>query len=116
MISLSLHRGTFPRGHVVLSALLIVTFVGLVGADLRCKYRSLSPADHGQTQQSQSSGQQSRFSDCLCAYHGVSTAMPSDGATLLPGLEVVGASFSFDPVIHLATSPMSLTARAPPAA
>jgi hypothetical protein len=101
--------------HNALTLTLLITFVGLVGADLRCKYRSLSSADHGQTQQSQSSGQQSRFSDCLCAHHGVSTAMPSDGATLLLGLEVVGASLAFDPVIHLATSPMSLTARAPPA-
>jgi len=112
MVYSSLHRRTFPRWAAVLSATLIVAFLGLVGADIHCQYESLFPSQH---EHQQPGSQQTGFSHCLYAHQAASTALVSLALVGLHSIEVVGSSSLDEPLIHVSTARTSLAARAPPA-
>ena len=113
MVYSSLHRRTFPRWAAILSATLIVAFLGLVGADIHCQYQSLTPSQH--EHQQQESQQQAGLMHCLYAHQATSTALVLLALVALHSIEVVGSSSFDEPLIHVSTARTSLAARAPPA-
>ena len=112
MVYSSLHRRTFSRWAAVLSATLIIAFLGLVGADIHCQYESLFPSQH---EHQQPESQQTGLSHCLYAHQAASTALVSLALVGLHSIEVVGSSILAEPLIHVSMARMSLAARAPPA-
>ena len=112
MVYSSLHRRTFPRWAAVLSATLIVAFLGLVGADIHCQYKSLAPSQH---EHQQPESPQTGLFHCLYAHQAASTALVSLGLVALHSIEVVGSSSLDEPLIHASMARTSLAARAPPA-
>ena len=112
MVYSSLHRQTFARWAAVLSATLIVAFLGLVGADIHCQYESLFPSQH---EHQQPGSQPMGLSHCLYAHQAASTTLVSLALVGLHSIEVVGSSSLDEPLIHVSTARTSLAARAPPA-
>ena len=105
---------SIPTWAAALSAVLVLTFVALVGNDLHCQYQYLVQPEHGH----HDSGPQTQAMDmshCLYAHQAASTAMPSLGLVALHSIEVVGSSSLDEPLIHVSTARTSLAARAPPA-
>ena len=87
--------------------------MGLVGADIRCQYQSLTPSQH--EHQQPESQQQTGLMHCLYAHQATSTVVVPLGLVSLHSIEVVGSSSFDEPLIHASMARTSLAARAPPA-